>query len=147
LHEAGIPFVFDPGQGLPMFDGAELRDFIAQAHWVAVNDYEARMLCDRTGHTLDSLSTSHLSGVIVTLGAQGCDIWVQGRKEHVPGIAAHEVLDPTGCGDAFRGALLYGLERGWSLQRCVALGNRLGAAKIACRGGQNHHVDPAWALD
>lgn len=146
LHEAGIPFVFDPGQGLPMFDGAELRDFIAQAHWVAVNDYEARMLCDRTGHTLDSLSTSHLSGVIVTLGAQGCDIWVQGRKEHVPGIAAHEVLDPTGCGDAFRGALLYGLERGWSLQRCVALGNRLGAAKIACRGGQNHHVDPAWAL-
>ena len=146
LHEAGIPFVFDPGQGLPMFDGAELRDFIAQARWVAVNDYEARMLCDRTGHTLESLSTSHLSGVIVTLGAHGCDIWVQGRKEHVPGIAAQEVLDPTGCGDAFRGALLYGLERGWSLQRCVALGNRLGAAKIACRGGQNHRVDPAWAL-
>jgi adenosine kinase len=146
LHEAGIPFVFDPGQGLPMFDGAELRDFIAQARWVAVNDYEARMLCDRTGHTLESLSTSHLSGVIVTLGAQGCDIWVQGSKEHVPGIAAQEVLDPTGCGDAFRGALLYGLERGWSLQRCVALGNRLGAAKIACRGGQNHRVDPAWAL-
>jgi len=146
LHEAGIPFVFDPGQGLPMFDGAELRDFIAQARWVAVNDYEARMLCDRTGHTLESLSTSHLSGVVVTLGAQGCDIWVQGRKEHVPGIAAQEVLDPTGCGDAFRGALLYGLERGWSLQRCVALGNRLGAAKIACRGGQNHRVDPAWAL-
>ena len=146
LQEAGIPFVFDPGQGLPMFDGAELRDFIAQARWVAVNDYEARMLCDRTGHTLESLSTSHLAGVIVTLGAQGCDIWVQGRKEHVPGIAAQEVLDPTGCGDAFRGALLYGLERGWSLQRCVALGNRLGAAKIASRGGQNHRVDPAWAL-
>jgi adenosine kinase len=145
LHDAGIPFVFDPGQGLPMFDGAELRDFIAQARWVAVNDYEARMLCDRTGHTLESLSTSHLAGVIVTLGAQGCDIWVQGRKEHVPGMAAKEVLDPTGCGDAFRGALLYGLERGWSLQQCVALGNRLGAAKIASRGGQNHVVDPAWA--
>jgi adenosine kinase len=146
LHAADIPFVFDPGQGLPMFDGAELRDFIAQARWVAVNDYEARMLCDRTGHTLESLSSSHLAGVIVTLGAQGCDIWVQGHKEHVPGIAAQAVLDPTGCGDAFRGALLYGLERGWTLQRCVALGNRLGAAKIACRGGQNHHVDPAWAL-
>jgi len=145
LQEARIPFVFDPGQGLPMFDGAELKEFIAQSTWVAVNDYEAKMLCDRTGHTLESLSTSHLKGVIVTLGAQGCDIWVQGRKEHVPGIAAHEVLDPTGCGDAFRGALLYGLERGWSLQRCVALGNRLGAAKIACRGGQNHLVDPAWA--
>jgi len=146
LHAADIPFVFDPGQGLPMFDGAELRDFIAQARWVAVNDYEARMLCDRTDHTLESLSSSHLAGVIVTLGAQGCDIWVQGHKEHVPGIAAQAVLDPTGCGDAFRGALLYGLERGWTLQRCVALGNRLGAAKIACRGGQNHHVDPAWAL-
>jgi adenosine kinase len=147
LQEAGVPFVFDPGQGLPMFDGAELRDFIAQARWVAVNDYEAKMLCDRTGHSLESLSNSHLAGVIVTLGAQGCDIWVQGRKEHVPGIAAEEVLDPTGCGDAFRGALLYGLERGWSLQRCVALGNRLGAAKIACRGGQNHRVDPAWTQD
>lgn len=144
LHAAGIPFVFDPGQGLPMFDGAELRDFIAQATWVAVNDYEARMLCDRTGLTLESLSDSHLSGVIVTLGAQGCDIWIKGRKEHVPGVQASAVLDPTGCGDAFRGALLFGLERGWSLQRCVALGNRLGAAKIACRGGQNHQVDATW---
>jgi adenosine kinase len=145
LHAAGIPFVFDPGQGLPMFDGAELRDFIAQATWVAVNDYEGRMLCDRTGLTLESLSNSHLSGVIVTLGAQGCDIWIKGRKEHVPGVAASAVLDPTGCGDAFRGALLFGLERGWSLQRCVALGNRLGAAKIASRGGQNHQVDAGWA--
>jgi adenosine kinase len=144
LHAAGIPFVFDPGQGLPMFDGAELRDFIAQATWVAVNDYEGRMLCDRTGLTLESLSNSHLSGVIVTLGAQGCDIWIRGRKEHVPGVAASAVLDPTGCGDAFRGALLFGLERGWSLQRCVALGNRLGAAKIASRGGQNHQVDAGW---
>jgi adenosine kinase len=144
LHAAGIPFVFDPGQGLPMFDGAELRDFIAQATWVAVNDYEGRMLCDRTGLTLESLSNSHLSGVIVTLGAQGCDIWIKGRKEHVPGVAASAVLDPTGCGDAFRGALLFGLERGWSLQRCVALGNRLGAAKIASRGGQNHQVDADW---
>ena len=146
LHEAGIPFVFDPGQGLPMFDGAELRDFIAQATWVALNDYEAKMLCDRTGHTLESLSTSHLAGVIVTLGAQGCDIWVQGNRQNVAGLQASAVLDPTGCGDAFRGALLYGLERGWPLHRCVALGNRLGATKIATRGGQNHDIDPAWAL-
>ena len=146
LHDADIPFVFDPGQGLPMFDGPELQDFIAKATWVAVNDYEAKMLCDRTGHTLESLSTSHLAGVIVTLGAQGCDIWVQGRKAHVPGIEAASVLDPTGCGDAFRGALLFGLEREWSLERCVALGNRLGATKIASRGGQNHQIDPSWAL-
>jgi adenosine kinase len=143
LHEAGVPFVFDPGQGLPMFDGAELQAFIDRATWVAVNDYEGRMLCDRTGHTLESLSRSHLRGVIVTLGAQGCEVWIQGERHHVPGVAAAQVLDPTGCGDAFRGALLYGLEQGWPLVRCVELGNRLGALKIASRGGQNHLIDRA----
>ena len=141
LSSAGIPFVFDPGQGLPMFDGDELRRFIAQAHWVAVNDYEGRMLCDRTGYSLAALSRSHLAGVVVTLGADGCDVWVQGECTRVPGVQADAVLDPTGCGDAFRGALLYGLEQGWPLQRCVALGNQLGALKIAHRGGQNHPVD------
>jgi adenosine kinase len=141
LHEAGIPFVFDPGQGLPMFDGPQLQAFIDRASWVAVNDYEGRMLCDRTGHSLESLSRSHLRGVIVTLGAQGCDVWIQGERHHVPGVAATEVLDPTGCGDAFRGALLYGLERDWPLVQCVELGNRLGALKIASRGGQNHIID------
>jgi adenosine kinase len=139
---AGIPFIFDPGQGLPMFNGEELDRFIGQATWVAVNDYEGRMLCERTGKTLEALSTSHLKGVIVTLGAQGCDVWQQGRRTHVPGLKATEVVDPTGCGDAFRGALLYGLERGWDLIRCVELGNRVGALKIACRGGQNHLIDP-----
>jgi adenosine kinase len=143
LAAAGIPFVFDPGQGLPMFDGPELKHFVSQARWVAVNDYEARMLCDRTGESLESLSTSHLAGVVVTLGADGCDVWEQGRRTHVVGVAASEVVDPTGCGDAFRGALLYGLERGWSLRRCVELGNRIGALKIACRGGQNHLIDRA----
>ena len=141
LAAAGIPFVFDPGQGLPMFDGTELRRFVSQARWVAVNDYEARMLCDRTGESLESLSRSHLAGVVVTLGADGCDVWEQGQRTHVPGVAATEVVDPTGCGDAFRGALLYGLERGWPLHRCVELGNRIGALKIACRGGQNHVID------
>ena len=138
-----IPFIFDPGQGLPMFDGTELRRFVDQASWVAVNDYEGRMLCDRLGGDLASLSRSHLRGVIVTLGAEGCDLWIQGERTHVPGVAATEVLDPTGCGDAFRGALLFGLERGWPLERCVALGNRIGALKIACRGGQNHVIDRA----
>ncbi len=143
LAEAGIPFVFDPGQGLPMFDGAELMRFVKQATWLAVNDYEARMLCDRTGQTLETLSRSHLKGVIVTLGAEGCDLWEQGVRTRVPGVPAAEIVDPTGCGDAFRGALLYGLERGWALSRCVALGNRIGALKITCRGGQNHRIDPA----
>ena len=143
LARAGIPFVFDPGQGLPMFDGAELRAFVEQASWVAVNDYEARMLCERTGLALEALSRSHLKGVIVTLGSKGCEVWQQGGRSHVAGVAATEVVDPTGCGDAFRGALLYGLERGWELARCVALGNRLGALKIASRGGQNHVIHRA----
>jgi len=143
LAEARIPFVFDPGQGLPMFDGADLRAFIEQAAWVTVNDYEARMLTDRTGLSLAELSASHLKGVIVTLGEQGCEVWEQGVRTHVPGETASAIVDPTGCGDAFRGALLYGLERGWPLIDCVKLGNKVGAVKIAYRGGQNHPVDNA----
>ena len=141
LAAAGIPFIFDPGQGLPMFEGAELIRFVEQANWVALNDYEARMLCERTGRSLETLSSSHLRGVVVTLGAEGCDVWEAGNRTHVPGVAAREILDPTGCGDAFRAALLYGLERGWPLQRCAELGNRVGAVKIAHRGGQNHVLD------
>ena len=141
LSAANIPFVFDPGQQLPMFDGTELKRFVAQASWVALNDYEARMLCERTGETLESLSRSHLRGVIVTLAAEGCDLWQSGVCTRVPGVAATAVVDPTGCGDAFRAALLFGLERHWPLERCVALGNTVGALKIACRGGQNHAID------
>ena len=143
LAAAKIPFVFDPGQGLPMFDGDDLRAFVAQASWVTVNDYEAKMLCERIGMDLAALSKSHLKGVIVTLGDQGCEVWEQGVRTHVAGIAATEVIDPTGCGDAFRGALLYGLEQGWPLIDCVTLGNKIGAVKIAYRGGQNHPVDRA----
>ncbi|MEK8044939.1 carbohydrate kinase family protein [Ideonella margarita] len=143
LHAAGIPFVFDPGQGLPMFNGEELRHFISLATWVAVNDYEARMLCDRTGQSLAEMSSSHLAGVIVTLGAEGCDVWVKGQSKRVDGVAATAVVDPTGCGDAFRGGLLYGLELGWDLVKCVTLGNQLGALKIAQQGGQNHVIDRA----
>ena len=146
LAAAGIPFVFDPGQGLPMFDGADLKRFIDQASWVALNDYEAKMLCDRTGLGLAQLSRSHLRGVVVTLGAEGCDVWEQGRVQRVSGVKAMTVVDPTGCGDAFRGGLLYGLERGWPLVRCAALGNRIGALKIASAGPQNHVIDCA-ALD
>ena len=141
LAAAKIPFVFDPGQGLPMFNGDELRHFVAQATWVAVNDYEAAMLCERMDTTLDALSQApNLQGVIVTLGAEGCDLWINGQRTHVPGVKADAVVDPTGCGDAFRGALLHGLSLGWPLARCVALGNRVGAIKIAQRGGQNHKI-------
>lgn len=141
LAAAGIPFVFDPGQQLPQFDGTELKRFVSLATWIAVNDYEGRMLCERTGESLESMSRSHLKAIIVTVGAQGCDLWQQGVRTHVPGIAVEEVVDPTGCGDAFRAALLFGIDRGWSLERCVDLGNRAGAAKIGHRGGQNHRLD------
>ena len=140
LSAAGVPFVFDPGQGLPMFDGAELRAFLAKASWVAVNDYEARMLCERTGESLASLSKSHLQGIVVTLAGEGCELWIQGERSLIAGVEATAIVDPTGCGDAFRAALLYGLELGWPLSRCAAFGNRIGALKIAQRGGQNHIV-------
>jgi len=141
LADAGIPFVFDPGQGLPMFDGTELQRFVGQARWVTVNDYEGHMLCERMGTTLADLSRlPNLQGVIVTLAAQGCEIWQGGERTLVPGVAAERVVDPTGCGDAFRAGLLFGLTKGWDLPRCVALGNRLGALKIAQQGGQNHTV-------
>jgi len=140
FHAAGIPFVFDPGQGLPMFDGAELARFVELASWIAVNDYEGRMLCDRMGVELAELSR-RVRGLIVTLGGDGCEIWEQGERQHVPAVPATQVVDPTGCGDAWRGALLHGLEQGWDLARCAALGNRLGALKIAQRGPQNYSVD------
>ncbi|TNF63156.1 MAG: carbohydrate kinase family protein [Burkholderiales bacterium] len=137
LNAAGIPFMFDPGQGLPMFNGEELQQFIDMATWVAVNDYEGQMLCDRTGWTLDEIA-SRVRGLVVTLGEQGCDVWEEGARERLPGVRAVEVVDPTGCGDAFRAALLHGLVQGWTLRRGAELGNRIGAAKIASRGGQNY---------
>jgi adenosine kinase len=143
LHDAQIPFIFDPGQGLPMFDGEELKRFVSQATWVAVNDYEAKLLADRTGSSLEALSTSHLKGLIETLGADGCHVYVQGVKTHVPGVKAAAVVDPTGCGDAFRGGLLYGLSQGWDLVKAVALANRIGAIKIAAAGPQNYTLDRA----
>ncbi len=140
LKAADIPFVFDPGQGLPMFDGADLNRFIDQATWVTVNDYEGKMLSDRTGLSHADISR-RVQGLIVTLGAEGCEVWIDGEKTVVPPVKAAAVVDPTGCGDAWRGALLFGLEQGWSLAKCAALGNQVGALKIAQRGPQNYNVD------
>jgi adenosine kinase len=141
MAAAGIPFIFDPGQQLPQFDGRELLEVVDLASWVAVNDYEGRMLCERTGLSLAELSRRNLRGLVVTLAHEGADVWIDGQRTRVDGVPAFEVVDPTGCGDAFRAGLLYGLERGWPLARCVALGNRIGAIKIASRGGQNHRLD------
>jgi adenosine kinase len=140
LKAADIPFVFDPGQGLPMFDGRDLVRFIDQATWVTVNDYEGKMLSDRTGLSHADISR-RVQGLIVTLGAEGCEVWIDGEKTLVPPVKAAAVVDPTGCGDAWRGALLFGLEQGWSLVKCAALGNQVGALKIAQRGPQNYTVD------
>ena len=140
LKAAGIPFVFDPGQGLPMFNGEELLAFVEQATWITVNDYEAKMLCDRTSLDLAALSMK-VQGLVVTLGEQGCEVWEQGQKTLVEPVKAKEVVDPTGCGDAWRGALLFGLEKGWPLAKCAALGNRVGALKVAAKGPQNYVLD------
>jgi adenosine kinase len=137
---AGIPFVFDPGQGLPMFDGEALKHFIDLASWVVVNDYEGKMLSQRTGWSLAEIS-KRVRGLVVTLAAEGCEVWTDGGREHVPGVTPTAVVEPTGCGDAWRGALLFGLEKEWPLAQCAALGNRIGALKIAQRGPQNYQVD------
>lgn len=142
MHAAQIPFVFDPGQGLPMFDGVALRHFIDLASWVTVNDYEGQMLCERTGWSPAEISRQ-VQGLIITRAAQGSEVWVDGHAMDVPPTQAQAVVDPTGCGDAYRGALLFGLERGWPLSQCAALGNQLGAIKIAHRGPQNYSLDLA----
>ena len=144
MFDAGVPFIFDPGQQLPQFSGEEHREILALASWVALNDYEARMLQERTGETPAVISLRpNIQGVVVTLAAHGCELWIKGQRTAVPGVEATAIEDPTGCGDAFRAALLFGLERGWGLQRCAELGNRIGAVKIAERGPQNHHFDAA----
>ena len=142
FHDAAIPFIFDPGQQLPRFDGAELRDFVTQASWVAVNDYEGKMLSERTGWELAEISRK-VRGLVVTTGAQGSEVWTQGTRTPIAAVQASGVVDPTGCGDAYRGALLFGLERGWPLERCARLGNQLGSIKIAHRGPQNYPLDMA----
>lgn len=134
---AGIPFVFDPGQGLPMFDGDSLRHFITLATWVTVNDYEGKMLTERTGWDAAEIS-SKVKGLVITLGAHGCEVWQDRQKTLVAPVKPTAVVDPTGCGDAWRSALLFGLDQGWDLVRCAELGNKMGALKIASRGPQNY---------
>ena len=140
--DAGIPFLFDPGQGLPMFNGEELLSFIEMADYLAVNDYEAQMLQEKTGLDLDSLA-SKVKAMIVTLGANGSHIYAEGQRFDIPPVKADDVVDPTGCGDAYRAGLLYGIVRGWDWPTCGRLASVMGAIKIASRGGQNHKPSKA----
>ena len=137
FHETGIPFVFDPGQGLPMFSGAELLEFVRMAGYVAVNDYEGRMLEERTGRKLAEIAKL-VKALVVTLGAQGSQIHAGGRSIEIPCAKPEAVVDPTGCGDAFRAGLLYGIANGLDWPLTGRLASLLGAIKIARRGGQNH---------
>ncbi len=135
--EAGVPFVFDPGQGMPMFSGPDLLRFIDQATYVTVNDYEAKMLEDKTGKTLAEIAKS-VTALIVTLGADGSMIYTEGREIAIPTPKPAAVVDPTGCGDAYRAGLMYGIQRGWAWETTGRLASLMGSIKIASRGGQNH---------
>jgi adenosine kinase len=137
LHAAGVPFVFDPGQGLPMFSGEELRAFVDMASYVTVNDYEGRLLQERTGMPLEELAT-RVKALVVTLGAKGSLMMSGGRRIEIPAVRPEKVADPTGCGDAYRAGLLYGLAAGLDLPTTGQLASLLGSIKIASRGGQNH---------
>lgn len=137
---AGIPFVFDPGQGLPMFGKPELDRFLELATYAAVNDYEAKMLCDKTGDTLESIALRLKGGLIVTRGAEGSWVFTGGQRYDIPCVKAEALVDPTGCGDAYRGGLLYGLSEGMALVQAAKLASLMGSIKIAHKGGQNYQM-------
>jgi len=136
---AGIPFIFDPGQGLPMFDGEALSGFIAQATWIAVNDYEASLLCERTGRSLEQLAAG-VQALIVTRGAEGSRIYVQGQMIEIPAARPRVLADPTGCGDAYRAGILYGLQRGLDWQTTGRIASLMGAIKMEHHGTQHHRL-------
>jgi len=136
---AKIPFIFDPGQGLPLFSGSELLEMIDAATYLAVNDYEGRLLAERTGVSLDSIAR-RVDAVIETLGGEGSRIHTGGRALSIPAVPATAVVDPTGCGDAYRAGLLYGIAHGFAWERTGRLAGLLGTLKIASRGGQNHTI-------
>jgi len=135
--EAAIPFIFDPGQGLPMFDGKELELFIEQASYIAVNDYEGEMLAIRTGLSLKTIA-QRVQALIVTKGSQGADVYVNGEVLQIPAVPVANPVDPTGCGDALRSGLLFGIENGLDWPTTGRLGSLMGAIKIASQGPQNH---------
>ncbi len=137
FHEAGIPWVFDPGQGMPMFSGEELLQLVTLADYVTVNDYEARLLQDKTGKKIEQLLNGKRA-FIITRGGEGSTIYADGKQILIPSAKPSALLDPTGCGDAYRAGLLHGIQQGWDWQTTGRLAALLGTLKIASRGGQNH---------
>jgi adenosine kinase len=135
--EAGVPFIFDPGQGLPMFDGDDLMRFIDLADYVTVNEYEAKLLVNRTGRSFETLAQS-VKALIVTHGGLGSTIHAEGRSHEIPSVTPDRLSDPTGCGDAYRGGLLYGIAEGMDWETTGRLASTMGALKVAQLGPQNH---------
>jgi adenosine kinase len=139
FHDAKIPFIFDPGQGLPMFDGEELMAFLKLADYCTVNDYEAKLLTERTGRTLEQLAVE-VEALVVTLAGNGSHIYAAGRRIEIPVAPTEALIDPTGCGDAYRAGLLYGIGKGWEWEKTGRLASLMGSIKISHRGGQNHKL-------
>jgi adenosine kinase len=135
--EAGIPLLFDPGQGLPMFGGEELLDFIGKSTWIAVNDYEAQLLAERTGLALKEIAR-RVRALIVTRGGEGSVIHADGREIAIPAVAPEAIVDPTGCGDAYRAGLIFGLQNGLDWETTGRVASLMGSIKIAHAGTQHH---------
>jgi len=140
--EANIPFIFDPGQGLPMFDGDELLDFAEKATWIALNDYEAQLFAERTGKSPSEIAEM-VDALIITRGAKGSHIYSKGHRHEIPVAKASSLTDPTGCGDAFRAGLLYGILNELDWETTGRIASVMGAIKIESHGTQNH----AFTLD
>jgi adenosine kinase len=138
LKEAGIPFIFDPGQGLPMFDGDDLMTFAKQATYIALNDYEAQLFQDRTGLSPAEIA-EHVEALIITRGAEGSQIYTEGKRINIPCAKAAKVADPTGCGDAYRAGLIHGIMHGKDWETTGRIASLLGAIKIEQHGTQNHN--------
>ncbi len=136
---ADIPFMFDPGQAMPLFNGDDLRQFIDQAKWMAVNDYEYELVHDRTGMDAREIAR-HLDALVVTRGEKGSEIYTDGTMYHIPVVRAERVVDPTGCGDAYRAGLLFGLTQGLDYQTTGRIASLMGSIKIATAGTQNHYI-------
>jgi len=135
--ETGVPFIFDPGQGLPMFSGEDLMDFIDKATWVALNDYEAQLVQERTGKAPHELA-EHVDALIVTRGGEGSVIYTKEKRYDIPTAKTVDVNDPTGCGDAYRAGLLYGLVNDMDWETTGRIAALMGAIKIEKHGTQNH---------
>jgi len=138
FKELDIPFIFDPGQGMPMFSGDELKQFIEQATWMTLNDYESELMQERTGWSIEELA-SKVDALVITLGGQGSKIYTGGNCLYIRAAKPKAILDPTGCGDAYRAGLLYGLMNDFNWETTGRIASLMGAIKIEHNGTQNHH--------